>query len=196
MKNMISIVLLAGLIFTTISCHKKHSDKAELETTNSYFTYDGERYELKDGEIGSFYVPDMIESRFFSIALYTVEISGLISEGADLPTDKRLSIFNITLFSDTESETKAKVGEYVVDSLNQEHLDFTVDNDISLFLNNYVAEDGMISSDEHEDILIESGTVDYKGKEDGKYEMDFDFTMDNGKTFKGHYEGSLVEFFE
>lgn len=200
MKNMISIVLLAGLIFTTISCHKKHSDKAELETTNSYFTYDGQTYPLKAGQIGSF---DIIEDGplLFSIALYSIAVT---PEMADiLPEIGPYSSFDFALFSETDNPRVAKTGEYELDGSNhasddplQGRLDFTFDEDIALFLEKETDEEGMVSSDDLEDVLVESGTINYQGKKDGKYELEFDLILDNGKRFKGRYEGAMWEFFD
>jgi|SRR5690625_151875 len=191
LKFIFLFVLLAGIA----ACSSDDDNKEVPAPSGSgSFTYDGKTYNIKSGIVdneGIYWSDD--GSTEYEFSLITSKLSIDPIQGF-VPEEEKISVINFNLFS--QNASKPKTGEYNLDWWN--NVDYTVE-EASVVINlSYTFQDGdLVDFDYDEDVEAESGKVNIH-KSGNVYELDFDFTMENGKQLTGEFKGKMlsIEFEE
>lgn len=157
------------------------------------FKYDGKTYTLKTGFIdneGNDWSDD--NSTEFYFDFFTTEIIIDPTSQMVMPKDNKFSALSFNLFS--SDGDKPKVGTYDFnDYYNVKNTFDEADAIINIKWNSdNVDEDGDIIGDFDEIVYATGGTIKVK-KSGSKYDMEFEFMMNNNKTLKGSYNGELMD---
>lgn len=158
------------------------------------FKYNGKTYTLKSGFMdndGNEWSDDNSTEFYFTFLTTTLNIDP--SNQTLSPQDDKFSVVSFNLFS--EESAKPKTGSYAF-------------NEYYNIKNTFEEADAIINAkwstnangDEYiqefdEIIYAVSGEIKIN-KSGSKYDLEFDFTMNNNKNLKGSYKGELLEGFE
>lgn len=158
------------------------------ETGTGSFLYKGKTYDLKAGvletEVGSWTDDNSTE---YYITLVTSE---LIPDQAGEPIfqDNKISGIDFNLFSEGD---KPQPGVYNLDY--DQNIEYTFDEAIAVINMVYNPKEGETQGDYDESVYANSGQIELH-QSGNTYEMDFEFTMNNGEELTGYYKGELLVY--
>lgn len=179
MKNLKHFVILAFVVMAFASCSKDDDNNNNNGNPKNSFTYDGETYKIEYGFIG----PSDLQSPDSNRFIVTLTTSGFTknADGDLEPTDSEYSLVSFNLHSLISDDIEN--GSYTITAL--------IGGDVSLenfALCKFNAKSDI--DDSGQVISATSGTLAVI-KNGNPYELQFEFTLNNGKTVSGYYKGNL-----
>lgn len=185
LKHLALFLILASFVACS-SDDDNNTDTGEYGVGS--FSYKEKTYDFKGGIIendGTYWSDD--NSTEYYITLVT---SGLIfdQEGEPVPQDDEISLVDFNIFS--EDANKPKPGVYNFSPNNYVNYTFEEAGAIINLIFNPM-NDGEGEYDEL--VYANSGQVELH-QSGNTYEMDFEFTMNNGEELTGYYKGQLMVY--
>jgi hypothetical protein len=180
-KVLISILLVA---FSFIACGGDDKNEDEVTKTN-HFLYEGKEYPLNDG-LFTFYGRSSSSNEGFNIAL-DLYSSGIKPDSNNNNISGKGELMGFRFFSSAENELSS--GTYIFNSNGVESKVFTFTIGVT-YINVDTEKRG--GGEDAIELFATGGSV--KVNKTGKiYELDIDFTLDNGKKLTAYYKGEIKE---
>ncbi|HLS30484.1 MAG TPA: hypothetical protein VK021_06480 [Flavobacteriaceae bacterium] len=173
-----------------VACSSDDDNKSDSGKSGSgSFSYKGKTYDLKSGIIendGNYWSDD--NSTEYYITLIT---SGLLLDqiGEPIPSENKFSLIDFNLFS--QNADKPKPGVYNFN--DDDYINFTFEEAEAVINMVYNPEEDETIGDFEEFVYANSGKIELH-QSGNTYEMDFEFTMNNGEKLTGHYKGELLVY--
>lgn len=166
--------MLCVMVFSLVSCG---SDDDNNRDNENYMQYGDKRYELKAGILTNYGAYEEGDAGEFDLVLVTTDATNINGDFA--PNDSIFSGIVFEMYSNSTSNLST--GKYSYDEDSEAPMALGYGECVIDY--NYQTDAG-------QDYAVTAGQVDIL-KNGNPYEVRFKVTLDNGKTLKGHYKGSL-----